>query len=357
MITTPGRRAASPARGRARSTTRRSPLTCVDCHMPLDAVERSGPPCGRHGAQPPVPGGEHGAGARQQGRGADEDHRGLPASPDSSASTSSPCRRSTRRRRADPDGAPRRRRSRSCMTGFAVGEESEQQGPIVIRDVGQVAAPIDKAATGGRPGLHDPRRRRGPDPQDRPLLPRRYRGRVRCLARAAGAATPTDAWSSGAAASKTRGAGRWSRARTSTARCSSTAKGNPINKRNAWQARSVQYVRLIPPGAADVAHYRVEDPEGRPRPDHVHGQTELPQVRALLHAVCLRRRAEAGSGSVARRKGLQQPRVLVRSEEHPEERLRARSRIRSRTCRSWSSRRRPRRFAWVTGRLPRSGSR
>ena len=38
-------------------------------------------------------------------------------------------------------------------------------------------------------------------------------------------------------------------------------KGNPIDKRNAWQARSVQYVRLIPPGAADVAHYRVKIPE------------------------------------------------------------------------------------------------
>ena len=35
-------------------------------------------------------------------------------------------------------------------------------------------------------------------------------------------------------------------------------EGNPINKRNAWQARSVLYVRLIPPGAADVAHFRVQ---------------------------------------------------------------------------------------------------
>jgi tetratricopeptide (TPR) repeat protein len=37
-------------------------------------------------------------------------------------------------------------------------------------------------------------------------------------------------------------------------------EGNPINKRNAWQARSVLYVRLIPPGAADTAHYRVKIP-------------------------------------------------------------------------------------------------
>jgi len=36
--------------------------------------------------------------------------------------------------------------------------------------------------------------------------------------------------------------------------------GNMVNKRNAWQSRSVLYVRLIPPGAADVAHYRVHIP-------------------------------------------------------------------------------------------------
>jgi Tfp pilus assembly protein PilF len=36
--------------------------------------------------------------------------------------------------------------------------------------------------------------------------------------------------------------------------------GNPINKRNAWAARSVAYVRLIPPGAADTIHYRLDIP-------------------------------------------------------------------------------------------------
>ena len=39
------------------------------------------------------------------------------------------------------------------------------------------------------------------------------------------------------------------------------AHGNPINKRNAWSTRSVVYVRLIPPGAADTAHYRLRVPE------------------------------------------------------------------------------------------------
>ncbi len=37
--------------------------------------------------------------------------------------------------------------------------------------------------------------------------------------------------------------------------------GNPINKRNAWAARAVAYVRLIPPGAADTVHYRLDVPE------------------------------------------------------------------------------------------------
>jgi tetratricopeptide (TPR) repeat protein len=37
--------------------------------------------------------------------------------------------------------------------------------------------------------------------------------------------------------------------------------GNVINKRNAWAARSVAYVRLIPPGAADTIHYRLDIPE------------------------------------------------------------------------------------------------
>lgn len=35
---------------------------------------------------------------------------------------------------------------------------------------------------------------------------------------------------------------------------------NPINKRNAWAARAVVYVHLIPPGAADTVHYRLHVP-------------------------------------------------------------------------------------------------
>jgi tetratricopeptide (TPR) repeat protein len=38
------------------------------------------------------------------------------------------------------------------------------------------------------------------------------------------------------------------------------AHGNHINKRNAWAARSVLYSRLIPPGAADTVHFRLDVP-------------------------------------------------------------------------------------------------
>ncbi|HEX8871919.1 MAG TPA: tetratricopeptide repeat protein, partial [Candidatus Acidoferrum sp.] len=38
--------------------------------------------------------------------------------------------------------------------------------------------------------------------------------------------------------------------------------GNPINKRNAWAARAVVYVHLIPPGAADTVHFRLHIPDG-----------------------------------------------------------------------------------------------
>jgi tetratricopeptide (TPR) repeat protein len=38
-------------------------------------------------------------------------------------------------------------------------------------------------------------------------------------------------------------------------------QGNPIDKRNAFQARSLLYVHLIPPGAADTAHFLVHVPK------------------------------------------------------------------------------------------------
>jgi tetratricopeptide (TPR) repeat protein len=39
------------------------------------------------------------------------------------------------------------------------------------------------------------------------------------------------------------------------------AHGNPINKRNAWATRATVYAHLIPPGAADTAHFRLRVPK------------------------------------------------------------------------------------------------
>jgi Flp pilus assembly protein TadD len=45
--------------------------------------------------------------------------------------------------------------------------------------------------------------------------------------------------------------------------------GNPINKRNAWATRAVVYVHLIPPGAADTVHYRLQIPSNAGGKIHV----------------------------------------------------------------------------------------
>ena len=77
-------------------------------------------------------------------------------------------------------------------------------------------------------------------------------------------------------------------------------EGNPINKRNAWQARSVLYVRLIPPGAADVAHYPRASSAATPRgPISFTAKLNYRKFSWYLHAVRLRRPAQAGPGSVA----------------------------------------------------------
>ena len=154
------------------------------------------------------------------------------------------------------------------MTAFAVGEEAEQPGPVLIREVGKVAAPIDKA----QPML-------APGSTVRVDVVVRTR-KIGHFSRAARWTRSTSGWSCrGSDADGTRRSSGAARSRT-TARgpvepgahfyraYQLDGEGNPINKRNAWQARSVLYVRLIPPGAADVAHYRVKIPEDATRPDH-----------------------------------------------------------------------------------------
>jgi len=152
-----------------------------------------------------------------------------------------------------------------AMTGFAVGEEAEQAGNAVIREVGQVAAPIDHS------GIH---------------LESGSTARVDVVVRTrkighffpGGTVDAFDVWLE---LQGTDAAGRvifWSGRVEDDGRgpvepgahfyraFQLDGEGNMIDKRNAWQARSVLYVRLIPPGAADVAHFRVKIPKGAKGP-------------------------------------------------------------------------------------------
>jgi tetratricopeptide (TPR) repeat protein len=144
-------------------------------------------------------------------------------------------------------------------TTFAVGEEAEQGGAVVIRDVGQLAAPIDKAA---------------------PPLKAGSTVRVDVVVRTraighffpGGTVDAFDVWLELQGRDATGKMVYWSGRVDDDGKgpvesgahfyrsYQLDGEGNPIDKRNAWQARSVLYVRLIPPGAADVAHYRVRIP-------------------------------------------------------------------------------------------------
>jgi tetratricopeptide (TPR) repeat protein len=50
------------------------------------------------------------------------------------------------------------------------------------------------------------------------------------------------------------------------------AHGNRINKRNAWATRAVVYVHLIPPGAADTVHFRLQIPSNAGDKLTLHGR-------------------------------------------------------------------------------------
>ncbi len=143
---------------------------------------------------------------------------------------------------------------------FAVGEEAEQTGPVTLREVGKIAAPINAPGVALSPGSTV---------------------RIDAVVRTrkighffpAGTIDGFDVWlefsardakgrvlaSSGTVADNGRGpvdkAAHFYRAYLLD------GEGNLIDKRNAWQARSTFYVRLIPPGAADTVHYLVNIPK------------------------------------------------------------------------------------------------
>jgi Tfp pilus assembly protein PilF len=154
----------------------------------------------------------------------------------------------------------RRLEGPQLMSSTAVGEEAEQTGQVVIREVGKLAAPIDRVGAAIQPGST---------------------ARVDVVVRTrkighffpGGTLDSFDIWL------ELQGKDAEGKIIYWSGRVEDDGKGpvepgahfyrsyqldgdgNPINKRNAWQARSVLYVRAIQPGAADVAHYRVLVPK------------------------------------------------------------------------------------------------
>src|SRR5579862_2677867 len=142
---------------------------------------------------------------------------------------------------------------------FAVSEESEQSGPVVLREVGKIAAPIDAPGVRFQPGKTI---------------------RVDAVVRTrkighffpGGTVDGYDVWLEFKAVDAGGRVLAWSGQVAENGRgpvepgahfyrsYQLDGEGRPINKRNAWQTRSVLYVRLIPPGAADTVHFQLPIP-------------------------------------------------------------------------------------------------
>ena len=149
----------------------------------------------------------------------------------------------------------------AAATGFAVGEEAVgRRGPVLLRDVGDLAAPIDRSGPVAEPG-------------------ETLRVDVVVRTRKVGHFFPSgtvdafDVWVefeildasgervfwSGRVADG--GAGPVDPGAHFYRALQVDGHGNPIDKRNAFHMRGLVYARLIPPGAADVVRYRVPVPD------------------------------------------------------------------------------------------------
>jgi tetratricopeptide (TPR) repeat protein len=153
-------------------------------------------------------------------------------------------------------------------SGSAVGEEAEQQGDTFIREVGDVAAPLDQAQPKFSPGST---------------------ARVDVVVRTrkighffpGGTLDSFDIWLELEATDATGKVIFWSGRVEDGGKgpvepgahfykaYQLDADGNQIDKRNAWQARSVLYVHAIQPGAADTVHYLLNIPKDAKGPIHL----------------------------------------------------------------------------------------
>jgi uncharacterized protein HemY len=163
------------------------------------------------------------------------------------------------RQKSDTEMIRRNGSTPQAMTSFAVGEEAEQTGPAVIREVGAVAAPVNLSGVTLQPGAT---------------------ARVDVVVRTrkighffpGGTVDAFDVWLELKGEDDNGRTIFWSGNVEDNGKgpvepgahfyrsYQLDGEGGPINKRNAWQSRSVLYVHLIPPGAADVVHYLVTLP-------------------------------------------------------------------------------------------------
>ncbi len=150
--------------------------------------------------------------------------------------------------------------SQQAATMFAVGEEAEQTGQVLIREVGKIAAPLDVAQPVFNPG-------------DTVRLDVVVRTRKVGHFFPGGTVDAFDVWLELKGEDESGKTVYWSGMVEEGGKgpveggahfyksYQLDEHGNPINKRNAWQSRTMLYVHLIPPGAADVVHYRVKIPK------------------------------------------------------------------------------------------------
>jgi tetratricopeptide (TPR) repeat protein len=159
-------------------------------------------------------------------------------------------------------GTEMRRRAEATpaiASTFAVGEEAEQTGPVTVREVGKIAAPLDAPGVAFAPGS---------------TL------RVDAVVRTkklghffpGGTVDGYDTWLEFQARDAKgkiigwsgwvddNGAGPVDRSAHFYKSYQLDGAGNTINKRNAWQTRGVLYVHLIPPGADDTVHFLLSIP-------------------------------------------------------------------------------------------------
>lgn len=161
----------------------------------------------------------------------------------------------------------RRRAAESSPTlssTFGVGEESDQSGPVTIRNIDKVAAPLNAPNVALKPGTTV---RVDAVVRTRKIGHFFPGGTVDAFDvwlefQAHDANGKIFAWSGAVEDGPTGpGSGPVDKGAHFYKSYQLDGAGNPIDKRNAWQTRSVLYVHLIPPGADDTVHYLVSIPK------------------------------------------------------------------------------------------------